>query len=87
MVSVRLIHLSKGSEATIQKVEFINKKDLIAQRLCDLGFTAGTLVKIVARTPFAKGPLSVKLKTTQFAMRYTEAARILVIPKNSNAFT
>lgn len=82
MLTTPLFMIPKGSSATIHAIVPIDTKDAVAQRLYDLGFTPGESVQVIARTPFKAGPIAVKLGLSRFALRQSEAARILVIQDN-----
>jgi ferrous iron transport protein A len=75
---VRLSDLPKGASAVVERVEDNHPNDLIAQRLRDLGFVEGELVRLVARGPIGADPLLVQIGSTRFALRRAEAARVSV---------
>lgn len=77
---MRLSDLSKDVFATVETVENAVQVDPIADRLRDLGFVMGELVRIVARGPIGGDPLLVQVGYTRFALRRAEAARILIQP-------
>ncbi|MES1924760.1 Fe2+ transport system protein A [Salinisphaera sp. T31B1] len=52
--------------------------DVIAQRLRDLGFVDGEPLQIVARAPLGGDPILVRIGSTRFALRASEAARVEV---------
>lgn len=79
MSTTALVNLKKGLLGIITKIIEMQPNDAVTQRLSDLGFAEGEIVKITATTPFKKGPLVVKLGMSQFALRYQEAARIFVM--------
>lgn len=54
--------------------------DSIARRLRELGFVAGEPVRVVARGPIGADPLLIQIGFTRFALRRSEAARVLVKP-------
>jgi len=62
----------------VQEVENIGENDPIARRLRDYGFVRGEPVKLVGRGPIGADPLLVQIGYTRFALRRTEAARVLV---------
>ena len=62
----------------VERVEDNHPNDLIAQRLRDLGFVEGELVRLVARGPIGADPLLVQIGSTRFALRRAEAARVSV---------
>ena len=75
---VDLSQLAKGSTAQVLGVQSIDSDDAIAQRLLDLGFVAGELVKCISLAPFGGDPLLVQIGYTRFALRKVEAARVQV---------
>ena len=78
LTSLPLTELAYGQIATVSAVQAIATVDPIAERLRDLGFVAGEPVRIVARGPVGADPLLVQIGFTRFALRRTEAARVLV---------
>jgi ferrous iron transport protein A len=54
--------------------------DPIAQRLDELGFVPGELVRVVGRGPIGGEPVAVQVGLTRFALRRAEAERVLVEP-------
>ena len=52
--------------------------DMIAHRLKELGFVPGELVRLITTAPFGGDPLLVQVGFTRFALRRSEANRILV---------
>jgi ferrous iron transport protein A len=77
---MRLCDLPYGQAATVDSVQEVDAADNIAGRLRDLGFVAGEPVRIVARGPIGADPLLIQIGFTRFALRRTEAARVLVKP-------
>ncbi len=77
---MRLCDLPYGQSATVESVQPLGEADSIAGRLRDLGFVAGEVVRIVARGPIGADPLLIQIGFTRFALRRTEAARVLVKP-------
>lgn len=73
-----LSQLAKGSTAQVLGVQRLDPDDAIAQRLLDLGFVAGELVKCISLAPFGGDPLLVQIGYTRFALRKVEAARVQV---------
>lgn len=53
-------------------------KDVIGQRLRELGFVKGEPVRVVGRGPIGADPLLVQIGFTRFALRRSEADRITV---------
>lgn len=76
--TVRLSDLAQGSDAVVQHVEDVTATDPIARRLRDLGFVNGEPVRLVGRGPIGADPLLVQIGYTRFALRQTEAARVIV---------
>ena len=76
--TVRLIDLPKGSPAVVDRVDDAHATDLIAQRLRALGFVDGERVRVVARGPLGGDPLLIQIGSTRFALRRSEAARVIV---------
>jgi ferrous iron transport protein A len=77
-LSVRLSELAQGINAVVQEVEDITANDPIARRLRDYGFVRGEPVRLVGRGPIGADPLLVQIGYTRFALRRSEAARIIV---------
>ncbi|MDX3907234.1 MAG: FeoA family protein [Pigmentiphaga sp.] len=77
---MRLSELPFGHEAAVNTVEDATPTDPIAVRLRDLGFVAGERVRIVARGPIGADPLLIQIGFTRFALRRSEAARVMVEP-------
>lgn len=75
---MRLSELAKGASARVDEVENVREGDVIAKRLRDLGFVKGEPVRIIARGPLGAEPLLVQIGYTRFALRRSEAARVLV---------
>ncbi|HEY3699599.1 MAG TPA: FeoA family protein [Spongiibacteraceae bacterium] len=73
-----LSDLPSGRAATIERVEGKAAVDTIAARLRDLGFVSGEPVRVVARGLIGADPLVVQIGFTRFALRRTEAARVIV---------
>ncbi|MBX6319651.1 MAG: ferrous iron transport protein A [Pigmentiphaga sp.] len=79
-MAIRLSELPFGHEAAVNTVEDALPADPVAVRLRDLGFVAGERVRIVARGPIGADPLLVQIGFTRFALRRSEAARVVVEP-------
>jgi ferrous iron transport protein A len=77
---MRLCDLPYGQSAIVESVQESDSADSIAGRLRDLGFVAGEPVRIVARGPIGADPLLIQIGFTRFALRRSEAARVLVQP-------
>lgn len=75
---VRLSELAQGINAVVQRVEDNQPNDSISRRLRDYGFVNGEPVKLVARGPIGADPLLVQIGYTRFALRRSEAARVIV---------
>lgn len=70
--------LPRNAAATVVGVEDAGANDAIAERLRELGFVRGELVKLVASGPLGAEPLLVQVGFTRFALRRSEAARVRV---------
>jgi len=79
-MAIRLSELPHGHDAAVHRVEDASAADPIAVRLRDLGFVSGEHVRIVARGPIGADPLLIQIGFTRFALRRSEAARVLVEP-------
>ena len=75
---MRLSDLPKGAPAVVDRVDDAHANDPIAQRLRDLGFVEGEPVRLVARGPLGADPLLIQIGSTRFALRRSEAARVMV---------
>ncbi len=87
---MRLSDLSKNATAIILSVEDshlndsienqvpTDKFDMIAHRLKELGFVPGEHVRLITAAPFGGDPILVQIGFTRFALRKSEAKRILV---------
>ena len=73
-----LNELARGQEASVVSVDDAYPQDAIAQRLRDLGFVSGEMLKIRAFGPLGAEPILVNIANSQFALRRNEAARIHV---------
>lgn len=73
-----LCTLPQGATAVVARIEARGPADAIAARLEDLGFVSGEALRIIALGPFGGDPLVVQVGFTRFALRRSEAARILV---------
>ncbi|CAK7193435.1 hypothetical protein COMNV_01650 [Commensalibacter sp. Nvir] len=78
MNTLRLDKLPSGKNSIIERVEDAKSHDLIAARLRDLGFVSGETVKVVACGPFGGNPIAVLIGSSRFALRRSEAARIII---------
>jgi ferrous iron transport protein A len=73
-----LSELPRRTPATVESVEERVPNDAIARRLRELGFVAGEEVQVVAAGPFGAEPLLVQVGFTRFALRRSEAARVVL---------
>ena len=78
-----LSELALGQTASVVSVNDAYPADAIAQRLRDLGFVSGELVRIRALGPLGAEPMLVNVASSQFALRRNEAARIHIRPADS----
>ena len=74
----QLTDLPSNTNATISEVVAHGAHDPIAVRLAELGFVQGEPVRVVAKGPVGGDPLLVQIGYTRFALRRTEAARVMV---------
>lgn len=74
-----LTELARGQTASVLSVDDAYPQDAIAQRLRDIGFVSGELLKIRAFGPLGAEPILVNIANSQFALRRNEAARIHVL--------
>jgi ferrous iron transport protein A len=75
---VKLTELPRRRAAIVDSVVDLQPQDLIARRLRELGFVAGERLEVVAAGPFGGDPLLVQIGYTRFALRRSEAARVLL---------
>ena len=73
-----LCDLALGQTASVVSVEDAYPEDSIAQRLRELGFVSGELIKIRALGPLGAEPILVNIASSQFALRRNEAARVRI---------
>lgn len=73
-----LSQLSRGEISIVDHVEELSSPDPIAARLKDLGFVPGETVKIIAFSPFGANPIAVQIGSTRFALRRSEAIRVII---------
>ncbi len=76
--SLNLTELKGRVEARVESVRELTPNDVIARRLRELGFVAGERVEVVATGPFGAEPLLVQIGYTRFALRRSEAARVIL---------
>lgn len=75
---IPLSELLPGADGVICDIKTHSAEDTVAMRLHDLGFVAGEPVKLVSYGPFGADPVLVQIGFTRFALRRSEAARILI---------
>ena len=75
---MRLSELPRRTSATVDSVEDRSPNDAIARRLRELGFVAGEEVQVMAAGPVGAEPLLVQVGFTRFALRRSEAARVVL---------
>ena len=78
---MRLTDLPRRIAALVERVEDHMPNDAIARRLRELGFVAGEAVEVIAAGPLGAEPLLVQVGFTRFALRRTEADRVLIRPE------
>ncbi|NOT88827.1 MAG: ferrous iron transport protein A [Lysobacter sp.] len=81
---MNLTELTGRVEARVESVRELTPNDAIARRLRELGFVAGERVEVVAAGPFGAEPLLVQIGFTRFALRRSEAARVILCVKASS---
>jgi ferrous iron transport protein A len=82
---VTLSDLPLHGSALVEGVQELHANDAIARRLKELGFVKGEDVRLVARGPIGGEPLLVQVGFTRFALRRTEAARIMITAVSTGA--
>ena len=75
---MRLSELPRRIPATVDCVRDQGASDVIARRLRELGFVPGEQVQVVALGPGGSEPILVQVGFTRFALRRSEAARVLL---------
>ncbi len=75
---MKLTELSHRVESQVEAVQELSPNDTIARRLRELGFVEGERVEVVASGPFGAEPLLVQIGFTRFALRRSEAARVIL---------
>ncbi|WP_286071847.1 FeoA family protein [Stenotrophomonas sp. 57] len=73
-----LSELPLHTSAVVESVQDLHANDAIARRLRELGFVKGEEVRLVAKGPVGGEPLLVQVGFTRFALRITEAKRVVV---------
>lgn len=67
-----------GTKGIVDYVEDASSTDKIAERLRDLGFVYGESVEVIAFGPLGANPIAVQIGSTRFALRRSEAARVVL---------
>ncbi|MDT9580752.1 FeoA family protein [Stenotrophomonas indicatrix] len=75
-----LSELPLHASAVVDSVQDLHANDAIARRLRELGFVKGEEVRLVARGPVGGEPLLVQVGFTRFALRISEARRVVIDP-------
>ncbi|SFS03182.1 ferrous iron transport protein A [Stenotrophomonas maltophilia] len=73
-----LSELPLHTSAVVDSVQDLHANDVIARRLRELGFVKGEEVRLVAKGPLGGEPLLVQVGFTRFALRISEAKRVLI---------
>lgn len=73
-----LSQLAVGQQAQVLALKPQHEADAIAQRLLELGFVPGEAVRCVALAPLGGDPMLVQIGSTRFALRVSEAARVVI---------
>ncbi len=73
-----LAELPRRTRGIVDSVQDHGPNDVIARRLRELGFVAGELVEVVTVGPVGAEPILVQVGFTRFALRRSEAARVLL---------
>ena len=73
-----LSELPLHASAVVESVQDLHANDAIARRLRELGFVKGEEVRLVAKGPGGGEPLLVQVGFTRFALRISEAQRVVV---------
>jgi len=73
-----LSELPLHTSAVVESVQDLHANDAIARRLRELGFVKGEEVRLVAKGPVGGEPLLVQVGFTPFALRISEAKRVVV---------
>ncbi|WP_367382178.1 ferrous iron transport protein A [Stenotrophomonas cyclobalanopsidis] len=73
-----LSELTLHTPAVVDSVQDLHANDVIARRLRELGFVKGEEVRLVAKGPVGGEPLLVQVGFTRFALRISEAKRIVI---------
>ncbi|HDS1220506.1 ferrous iron transport protein A [Stenotrophomonas maltophilia] len=73
-----LSELPLHTSAVVDSVQDLHANDAIARRLRELGFVKGEEVRLVAKGPLGGEPLLVQVGFTRFALRISEAKRVVI---------
>ena len=73
-----LSELPLHTSAVVESVQDRHANEAIARRLRELGFVKGEEVRLVAKGPVGGEPLLVQVGFTRFALRISEAKRVVV---------
>ncbi|WP_256643825.1 FeoA family protein [Stenotrophomonas sp. 9(2022)] len=73
-----LSELPLHTPAVVDSVQDLQANDAIARRLRELGFVKGEEVRLIAKGPVGGEPLLVQVGFTRFALRISEAKRIVI---------
>lgn len=73
-----LTQLRRGAPATVREVLERAPGDAVARRLRVLGFVDGEAVRVLGAGPVGGDPLLVQVGFTRFALRRSEAERVLL---------
>ena len=73
-----LSELPLHTSAVVESVQDLHANDAIARRLRELGFVKGEEVRLVAKGPVGGEPPLVQVGFTRFALRISEAKRVVV---------
>ncbi|MFT9018995.1 FeoA family protein [Acetobacter malorum] len=84
---MRLNELPLECQGIIDHVAPATPADPIARRLEEFGFVPGEPVKVVAFGPFGGDPMAVEIGFTRFALRRSEAARVVMQAPQDSAQT
>ena len=75
---MKLTELPAFAAAYVTGVVDIHGGDPISNRLRELGFVDGEEIRVVGRGPIGADPLLIQIGFTRFALRRSEAARVMV---------
>lgn len=75
---MNLHELPVGAHARILEVRQQGAHDAIGLRLGELGFVPGEAIRVVGHGPLGREPVAVQVGFTRFALRRSEAERVLV---------